>query len=63
MHFADFEAPGDEDVIGKVSRDLAQAGMAMTDRQLRHQLRELELRAYFQLSVPQPWDRLKLRER
>ena len=62
VHFADFEAPGDEDVIGKVSRDLAQAGVPLTLRQLRHHLREMELRAYFQLSVPRPRVRTKPRE-
>jgi hypothetical protein len=63
VHFADFEAPGDEDVIGKVARDLAAAGRAMPDRQLRHHLREMELRAYFQLSVPKSRVRLKAHER
>ena len=35
----------------------------MSDRQLRHDLREMELRAYFQLSVPQARVRVKTRER
>jgi hypothetical protein len=63
VHFADFEAPGDEDVIGKVARDLAEASRAMPDRQLQHHLREMELRAYFQLSVPRSRVRLKAHER
>src|SRR3712207_447025 len=54
VHFADFETPGDDDVIDKVSRDLARRGAAVAERQLRHHLREMELRAYFQLSVPEP---------
>jgi len=61
VYFADFEAPGDEDVIRKVARDLAEAGVAVTKRQLRHHLRELELKAYFQLSVPHPQVRVKPR--
>jgi hypothetical protein len=63
VHFADFEASGDEDVIRKVARDLAEGGRAMSDRQLRHHLREMELQAYFQLSVPQARVRVKTRER
>jgi hypothetical protein len=51
VHFADFEAPGDDDVIAKVADDFAMAGIPASKRQLRHYLREMLLRAYFQLSV------------
>ena len=35
---ADFEAPGDADVIEKVRTDLVKAGVAVTERELRAEL-------------------------
>ena len=35
---ADFEAPGDADVIEKVRTDIAKAGVAVTERELRAEL-------------------------
>ena len=57
VHFADFEAPGDADVIAKVSRDLAQRGIGLPARQIRYHLGELELRAFLQLSGAKPRSR------
>lgn len=54
VHFADFEQPGHEDVIAKLSRDLALRGSPTPDREIRHQLREMELRAFLQLSAGRP---------
>ena len=51
VHFADLEEPGDADVIAKVRADLEAAGSTISEALLRHHLREMELRAYFQLSV------------
>ena len=38
---SDFEAPGDDDVFNKVKGDLAAAGVAQTDHQIRRQMEEL----------------------
>jgi len=35
---ADFEAPGDDDVIAKVRADLAEKGVALTEAELRTEL-------------------------
>jgi len=32
---ADFEAPGDDDVVGKMRSDLAEKGIALTEAELR----------------------------
>jgi len=64
VHFADFDEPSDEDVIAKVKSDFAKAGVAIPERIVRHQLREMALKAYLQLSAeraprrparPKPW--------
>jgi hypothetical protein len=54
VHFADLEEPGDGDLVGKVSRDLAERGAGLSDRRIRHHLHEMELRAYLQLSTREP---------
>lgn len=59
VHFADFEAPGDADVIAKVSRDLAERGVGLPTRQLRYQLDDMELRAFLQLSAAKPRSRAR----
>jgi hypothetical protein len=35
---ADFEKPGDDDVIDKVTKDLAAKGLGISREQVRHQL-------------------------
>jgi len=57
LHFADFEAPGDADVVAKVLRDLAGREDGVRERLVRNQLREMEFRAFLQLSVNQPGPR------
>lgn len=59
VHFADIETPGDADVIGKVSRDLAERGIVLPERQMRYHLRELQLRAFMQLSGAKPRSRAR----
>lgn len=46
---SDFEAPGDDDVFAKVKADLAAAGVAQSDHQLRRQMDELMSTAIDQL--------------
>jgi hypothetical protein len=50
VHFADRDEPGHDDVIAKVTRDLAARGIAVRDRLLREQLREMRVRAALDLS-------------
>ena len=40
---ADFESPGDDDMIGKVKGDLAKASQSVSDHILRKHLAELEI--------------------
>jgi hypothetical protein len=54
VHFADFDMPGDEDVVRKVARDFKANGVRASNRLLWHYFREMELKAYFQLSTPVP---------
>ena len=42
---ADFELPGDDDMLGKVKADLEQAGKPVSDHQLEKQLKEFEAAA------------------
>src|SRR3979490_990857 len=42
---ADFEQPGDNDVVHKVTRDLAAKGIAITEAQLRAKMDELLVQA------------------
>jgi hypothetical protein len=42
---ADFEAPGDADMLGKVKADLAAAGKDVSDQTLEKRLRECEAQA------------------
>jgi len=50
VHFADRHDPGHDDVIAKVAADLAGCHKPMADRQLRHQLREMAMRASLALA-------------
>jgi hypothetical protein len=49
---ADFQAPGDDDVIGKVRSDLAEKGITLTPAELRAQLNRAAEEARRQLSQP-----------
>src|SRR6266850_1349607 len=48
---ADFEQPGDNDVVHKVTRDLAAKGIAITEPQLRARMDELLLQAIAQVKA------------
>jgi hypothetical protein len=47
---ADFERPGDSDVIEKVQKDLADKGMALTEPQLRAEFERAAVEAKRQLA-------------
>lgn len=51
VHFADFEEPGDEDVLSKLSADMKRVGVHVSYRRLRRELKENELRAFFQIAL------------
>ena len=46
---ADFEAPGEDDIVQKIAKDFAAAGVRVTDRQIRKQLEHLLLAAKDQI--------------
>jgi hypothetical protein len=48
---ADFEQPGDNDVVHKVMRDLAAKGIAITEAQLRAKMDELLAQAIQQVKA------------
>ena len=48
---ADFEQPGDNDVVHKVTRDLAGKGIAITEPQLRVKMDELMAQAIVQVKA------------
>jgi hypothetical protein len=48
---ADFEQPGDNDVVHKVTRDLAAKGIAITEPQLRVKMDELMAQAVAQVKA------------
>jgi hypothetical protein len=48
---ADFEQPGDNDVVHKVTRDLAGKGIAITEAQLRAKMDELLAQAVQQVKA------------
>jgi hypothetical protein len=48
---ADFEQPGDNDVVHKVMRDLAAKGVALTEPQLRAKMDELLVQAIQQVKA------------
>ena len=50
VHLADLEVPGHDDVIKKIACDFASRGKNIQERIIRNQLREMELRAFLQLS-------------
>src|SRR4029077_8003386 len=49
---ADFEIPGDDDVVGKVRSDLAEKGISLTEPELREELTRAAAEAQSQLSQP-----------
>lgn len=49
VHFADFDAPGHDDVVAKVAGDLLARGVPAADGTIRRQLREMEARAEIHL--------------
>lgn len=51
VHLADQGKPGHDDVVAKIMDDLARFGATVSERSIRRQLREMELRAFLQLSV------------
>jgi hypothetical protein len=51
VHFADHGQPGHDDVVSKIATDFAVAGKKVCMRTIRRHLREMELRAFLQLSV------------
>ncbi len=48
---ADFEEPGDRDVVHKVTRDLSAKGVAMTEPQIRARMDELMAQAVLQVKA------------
>jgi hypothetical protein len=48
---ADFEQPGDNDVVHKVMRDLAAKGVTITEAQLRAKMDELLAQAVAQVKA------------
>jgi hypothetical protein len=51
VHLADRGKPGHDDVVEKIATDFARVQAKVCERSIRQQLREMELRAFFQLSV------------
>jgi hypothetical protein len=49
---ADFEMPGDDDVLSKVRSDLAEKGIVLTETELRAELSRAAAEARRQLSQP-----------
>lgn len=51
VHLADQGEPGHDDVVAKISADFASAGATVRERSIRRNLREMESRAFLQLTV------------
>jgi len=49
---ADFEAPGDADVVAKVRADLAEKGLSLSEAELRAELGRADVEARRQLASP-----------
>jgi len=49
---ADFEAPGDADVVAKVRADLAEKGLSLSEAELRAELGRADAEARRQLASP-----------
>jgi hypothetical protein len=50
VHFADLQRPGSDDILAKIAADLSARGIAVRERTIREQLREMERRAELQLA-------------
>jgi hypothetical protein len=50
VHFADLQRPGSDDILAKISADFSARGVAVRERNIREQLREMERRAELQLA-------------
>jgi hypothetical protein len=51
VHFADFAAPGHDDIVAKIAADFAEQGLVAADRLIRRQLHEMALQAEGQLAA------------
>jgi hypothetical protein len=51
VHRADFEVDGDEDIVGKITRDLSVRGLPFSERQVRDKLRTCHREAFRQVAV------------
>jgi hypothetical protein len=51
VHLTDYLEPGHDDVVAKVAADLHACGKPVSDRQLRGRLREMSIRASFDLAA------------
>ena len=51
VHRADFEVDGDEDIVGKITRDLSVRGLPFSERQVRDKLRTYHREAFHQVAV------------
>jgi hypothetical protein len=51
VHRADFEVDGDEDIVGKITRDLSILGLPFSERQVRDKLRTYHREAFRQVAV------------
>jgi hypothetical protein len=51
VHRADFKVDGDEDIVGKITRDLSVRGLPFSERQVRDKLRTYHREAFRQVAV------------
>ena len=51
VHQADFEVDGDDDIVGKIARDLSVRGLPFSERQVRDKLRAYHREAFRQVAV------------
>ena len=51
VHQADFEIDGDDDIVGKITRDLSVHGLPYSERQVREKLRAYHREAFRQVAV------------
>jgi hypothetical protein len=51
VHLADFETDGDDDIVGKVTRDLSINGLSVSEQQVRERLYDCHREAFRQTAV------------
>lgn len=51
VHFADFRSPGSHGIVSKIASDFSLRGIAVKERSIREQLREMERRADLQIAA------------